>query len=100
MYEVNGFTVLQTCHDFPRSGKTLQHCEGVTICLDPVMTAGWRDVREVWMVVSSRIVSTRLLFKFGGSNYARNKLNVSVVSVYVPTHRASAEMKEEFYDDL
>ena len=48
----------------------------------------------------ARTVSTHLQFKFGGSNNARNKLNASVISVYAPTHRAPAEMKERFYDDL
>ena len=37
--EVKGFTVLHSCFDLPRSGKTLQHGEGVVICLDSVMTA-------------------------------------------------------------
>ena len=65
------------------------------------MTAGWQDAAEVWMTVSSRIVSAHLQFKFGNLIInAREKLNVSVVSVYAPTHRAPAEIKKRFYDDL
>ena len=100
MYEVDGFSVLNSGRDLSRSGETLQRVEGVTICLDPVMTAGWRDAGEMWTAVSSRIVSAHLQFKLGDSNSARNKLNVSVVSVYASTHRAPAEIKERFYDDL
>ena len=55
-YEVDGFAVLHTVHDLPRSGNTLQCGEGVAIYLDPVMTVAWQDAGEVWTVFSSRIV--------------------------------------------
>ena len=36
-----------------------------------------------------------------GEKYpARNQQFMSIVSVYAPTHRAPAEVKEKFYDDL
>ena len=49
VYEVDGFTVLCSGRDLPRSGKTLQRGEGVAICLDPV---GWQDARRCgWQLV-------------------------------------------------
>ena len=54
----------------------------------------------MWTAVNSRLVSAWLQLCLGGSGCTGSKLNVIVVSVYVPTHGAPSEVKERFYDDL
>ena len=100
VYEIDGYTVLHSDRDLPGSGDALQCGEGVAIVLDPVLSVAWRDVGEVWTAVNSRLISAWLQLCLGGSGCASSKLNVAVVSVYVPTHGAPSEVKERFYDDL
>ena len=69
------------------------------------MVSCWKS-GDMWNPVSSHIVSARLK----GSDQvvvasARRRsqplyMYVSVVSVYAPTHRASQEDKDKFFDDL
>ena len=44
-------------------------------------------------------MSACLQLCLGDSGGASSMLNVSVVSVYAPTHEASPEVKERLYDD-
>ena len=79
--------------------------EGVGIVLDPGMTAAWREAGEVWKTVSSRIVTARLRVSGHAKHLpSRKKRNIPVfvtlVSVYAPTFRARAEVKEKFFADL
>ena len=60
------------------------------------MATSWRDSGGKWSAISSRIVSARLQLCLNDST----KLDVTVVSVYAPAHRASVEMKDQFFDDL
>ena len=100
MYEIDRYTVLHSGRDLPGLGDALQRGEGVAIVLDPVLSVAWRDAGEVWTAVNSRFVSARLRLCLGGSGCTSSKLNVTVVSVYAPTHGAPSEVKERFYDDL
>ena len=100
VYEINGYIVLHSGHDLPGSGDALQCDEGVAIVLDAVLSVAWRDTGEVWTAVNSRLVSARLQLCLGGSGCASSKLNVTVISVYVPIHGAPSKVKERFYDDL
>ena len=84
VYEVDGFTVLHSGHDVPQSGDVIQRGEGVAIVLDPLMGRLWRDSGKTWSAISSRVVSARLQLCLVDSI----KLNVTIVSVYDPTHRA------------
>ena len=82
----------------PQPGNVFQCGEGVAVVLDPVMTQAWCDTGESWLAVNSRIVSVRL--QFGDKHPSGSQQYVSIISVYAPTHRAPAEVKEKFYDDL
>jgi len=55
----------------------------------PHMTQAWCDAGESWLEVNSRIVSVRLQFSGSGSQQF-----MTIVSVYAPTHRAPAEVKQ------
>ena len=96
IYEVDGFTVLHSGRGVPQSGDAIQHGEGVAIVLDPFIANAWKDSGSVWSAVSSRIVSARLRLCLRDSL----KLNVTIISVYAPTHQAPAELRDQFYDDL
>ena len=96
VYEVDGFTVLHSGRSIPQSGDAVQRGEGVAIVLDPLMATSWRDSGGKWSAISSRIVSARLQLCLNDST----KLDVTIVSVYAPTHQASVEMKDQFFDDL
>ena len=84
-------------HDLPQLGDMLQRGEGVAVVLDPAMTQAWHDAGESWLVVNSTIV---LRLQFSGKYPSVGQQFVSIVSVYAPTHRAPAEVKKAFYDDL
>ena len=64
----------------------------------------WKNGSEVWNPVSSHIVSARLKLSdqavVPSTRRRSHQLIVSVVSVYAPTHRASQEDKDQFFDDL
>ena len=49
-----------------------------------------------WSAINSRIVSAHQQLCLNASS----KLNVTIASVYAPTHWAPVEVKEEFFDDL
>ncbi len=79
----------------------MERNEGVGIVLDPGMVSLWKKGGQVWNPVSSRVVSARLkLSDQVASASARRPFYVSVVSVYAPTHRASQEGKDKFFDDM
>ena len=96
IYEVDGFTVLHSGRSVPQSGEAIQRGEGVAIVLDPFIANAWKDSGSVWSAVSSRIVSAHLRLCLRDSH----KLNVTIISVYAPTHWAPAELRDQFYDDL
>jgi len=96
VYEVGGSLVLHSGRSVPQSGDPIQRGEGVAIVLDPLMAQSWRDSGGIWTAISSRIVSARMQLCLGDSN----KLNVTIISIYAPTHRASVEIKDQFFDDL
>ena len=104
LYEVDGFTVLHSGRELPQPSNVFQRGEGVAVVLDPIMTQAWRDAGESWSAVNSRIVSVHL--QFGGKHPSGSQCPsgsqqfVTIISVYAPTHRAPAEVKEKFYDDL
>ena len=50
------------------------------------------------MAVNSRIVYVHL--QFGDKHPSGSQQYVSIISVYAPTHRAPADVKEKLYDDL
>jgi len=52
-------------------------------------------MQERWLAVHSRIASVCLQFSGSGSQQF-----MTIVSVYAPTHRTPAKVKEAFYDDL
>ena len=95
VYEADGFIVLHSGHSVPWSSDAVQCGEGVAIVLDPLMTS-WRDSGGIWSTISSRIVSAVLQLYLSDSN----KLNVTIMSVDAPTHRAPVEMKDQFFDGL
>ena len=96
VYEVDGFTVLHSGRSVPQSGKAIQHGKGVATVLDPFIANAWKDSGSMWSAVSSRIVSACLWLCLRDSH----KLNVTIISVYAPTHLAPAELRDQFYDDL
>ncbi len=59
----------------------------------------WKDSGEVWKPVSSHIVCAKLKIN-DRKHHTASPVFVSIVSVYAPTHKASQEVKDKFYDDL
>ena len=49
-----------------------------------------------WSAISSRIVSARFQLCLSDSS----KLNVTIISVYSPTHQAPVKINDQFFDDL
>ena len=88
--------MLHSGRSVPQSGDAVQRGEAVAIVLDPLMATPWRDLGGKWSAISSRIVSVPVQLCLNDST----KLNVTIVTVYAPTHRASVEMRDQFFDDL
>ena len=104
VYDVDGFLILHSGRPVPGTGEKVERNEGVGIVMDPSMVSCWKNGGEVWNPVSSRIVSARLKLSdqaaVAPTRGRSQPLFVSVVSVYAPTHRASQEDKDQFFDDL
>ena len=96
IHEADGYTMIHLGRSVSQSGDTVQRGEGVAIVLDPVMATSLRDSRASWSAISSRIVSAHLQLCLSDSN----KLNITIVSVYAPTHWAPIEVKDKFFNDL
>ena len=60
IWNSNGHTLLHAGRDLPSSDEPTIRREGVAIVLDKQATLVWREAREIWEAVSSRIVSSRL----------------------------------------
>ena len=104
IYDVDGFLILHSGRPVPGTGEKVERNEGVGIVMNPSMVSCWKNGGEVWNPVSSRIVSARLKLSdqaaVAPTRGRSQPLFVSVVSVYAPTHRASQEDKDQFFDDL
>ena len=98
-YEVGGYLILRSGRPIPTGDEAVERNEGVGIVLDPGMARLWKDSGEVWKPISSRIVSARLKLSDKRRPTA-SPVFLSIVSVYAPTHRASQEDKNRFFDDL
>ena len=96
VYDVDGFTLLHSGRPLPEDSP-MERNEGVGIVLDPTLSAAWRAGGEIWKAVSSRIILAKFKLQVPTT---RSCVQVSVVSVYAPTYRASNEIKEEFFSDL
>ena len=75
------------------------------IALDEKATMAWKNAREVWEAVSSRIVMARLLWKGTGKRRRKHgrrctDTHISVVCAYAPTAKAPPGIKRTFYTDL
>ena len=103
VYDIDGYLILHSGRPVPGEGVKVERNEGMAIVLDPCMVKNWKDGGEVWEPVSSRVVSARLKLSDGLEGRVSGKkcpVYCSVVSVYTPTHRASQEDKDYFFDDL
>ena len=103
VYDIDGYLILHSGRRVPGKGVKVERNEGVAIVLDPCMVKNWKDGGKVWEPVSSRVVSARLKLSDGLEGRVSGKkcpVYCSVVSVYAPTHRASQEDKDRFFDDL
>ena len=102
VYVVEGYTILHSGRPLPEESPMVRN-EGVGIVLDPALSAAWRDAGEVWKAVSSRTVCARLKLAQGVRRLSRKgksrPIFVTIMSVYAPTFRATAEEKE-FFSDL
>ena len=99
IYQVEGYTILYSGRPVPSESPLIRY-EGVGIVLDPVLTAAWREAGESWNTASPRVVSARLKILNKLLNRRRTLTFVTVVSVYVPTIRATLDEQEAFYSDL
>jgi len=63
VYLVDGYTVVHSGRPVPGAGHVAQHGEGVNVVFDPVLSETWRNSGEVLNLVSSCIVTLRLLGK-------------------------------------
>ena len=101
VYVVEGYTILHSGRPLPEESPMVRN-EGVGIVLDPALTVAWRDAGEVWKAVSSRIVCARLKLAQDVRRLLRKGKSkpvfATIMSVYAPTFRATAEVKEEFSD--
>ena len=103
VYDIDGYLILHSGRPVPGEGVKVERNEGVAVVLDPCMVKNWKDGGEVWEPVSSRVVSARLKLSDGLEGRVSGKkcpVYCSDVSVYAPTHRASQEDKDHFFDDL
>jgi len=101
VYLVDGCTVVHSGRPVPVAGDVIQCGEGVGIILNPVISEVWKNSGEIWNVVSSCIVSLRLLLtEKEVPGLGSNPLYVTLFSVYAPTHQSCPDLKTKFYDDL
>ena len=96
-YEVDGYVILHSGRPVPVGDEAVERNEGVGIVLHSGMAKVWKDSGEVWKPVSSRIVYARIELP---ATSAGRIVALSIVSVYAPTHGASQDIKEKFYDEL
>ncbi len=96
-YEVDGFVILHSGRPVPVGDEAVERNEGVGIVLDSGMAKVWKDSGEVWKPVSSRAVHARL--ELPATSTGR-QVALSIVSVYAPTHGASQEIKDKFYEKV
>ena len=67
------------------------------------MTQTWREAGEVWKAVSSQVVTARLKLSSNRPSRAhlhQTEVYATVISVYAPTHRATPDEKDKFFDTL
>ena len=76
----------------PEQGEEVRRDEGVGIVLSRDAAEAWTEGGQQWRAVSPRIVTARL-------KVVRKK-QLTLVSVYAPTFRASVSDKESFFHDL
>ncbi len=100
VYEVDGHLILHSGRPVPSVGEKVERNEGVGIVLNPFMVRCWKSGGETWHPISSRIVSARLKINEGGEAARNHPMYIHIVSVYAPTHKATQEAKDKFYDDL
>ena len=99
------FMFLHSGKPLPASGEVAVRNEGEGILLDSKATVAWRDAREVWKAVSSRLVTARLKWvgigqrKHGDSRETSNMF-FSLVCAYAPIARAPSGAKAQFCSDL
>ena len=97
VYDIEDFTIIHSGRHVPDEAP-LHRSEGVGIVLDTAMAAAWREAGEEWKAVSPRVVRARL--KLSSDVRHPTYMYMTIVSVYAPTFRSSAEEKERFYSDL
>ena len=92
-------------HPLPKDGETAVTNEGVRILLDERAMAAWKETREVWNDVRSRVVTAQLKLvgvgqrKLGGSREKKNTY-LSVVCVYASTAKAPPRIAQKFAADI
>ena len=107
MWTTKGYTLLHSGRGLPTGDTVARRNEGVGILLDPAMTQAWRRGGESWSAVSSRLVVAHLKIADAGESTVpgrrwtrRRDLFVTVVSAYAPTGKATAAVKDRFFEHL
>ena len=87
VYLVDCYTVVHSGRPVLAVGDVAQCGEDVGIILDPVLSEAWRNGGEVWNLVSSHIVTLRLLLSEKEvPGLGSRPFYISLISVYAPTH--------------
>ena len=103
VYEVDGFVLVYSGRPMPADGEPVWRNEGVSILLNLVMAAAWRNSGEYWRAIRSRIVGICIQLQgctSSGVNRRNTNICLTVISVYAPTFCSPQEHKNQFYDDL
>ena len=107
VWTTKGYMLLHSGRGLATGDAVVHRNEGVGILLDPAMTQAWRRGGESWSAVSSRLVVAHLKIADAGESTVpgrrwtrRRDLFVTVVSAYAPTGKATAAVKDRFFEDL